>query len=199
MVKEILLKKEKGFTLIEALIAISILLVAVVEPLSLTSKSVFNANVGKDQIVASYLAQEGMEFIRNKRDTNVLSGNTGPNWLNGLENCIDESSGGGTDSGSDVCTFDALNSPYVSGTYITCPDIDNCQPFALITILGSNNNSLKRYGFAGFSPATTFKRSVTMTEIVPGVEVEVSVKVIWRTVYLDRSFVIKERLFNWGY
>ncbi|MEK7567729.1 MAG: hypothetical protein AAB513_02300 [Patescibacteria group bacterium] len=189
-----------GFTLVEALIAISILLVAVVEPLSLTSRSVFNANVGKDQITASYLAQEGMEFIRNKRDVNILKLNpssTGPNWLVGLEKCMTNEVA--NIDPSEVCTFDALNDPDNTNSYIICPDADSCQPFSLITISGSANNSLKRYGFGGFSPITLFERSVTITEIVPGREAEVSVKVSWRTVYLDRSFTLRERLFNWGY
>jgi hypothetical protein len=41
----------------------------------------------KDQMIASYLAQDAMEYIKNVRDNNVRGGDTG-NWLNGMNNCI---------------------------------------------------------------------------------------------------------------
>lgn len=62
--------KSPGFTLIETLVALVILSVALVPIITLsTSISRVNSNV-QDNLVASGLAQEGIEVIRAMRDTN---------------------------------------------------------------------------------------------------------------------------------
>lgn len=66
--------KPSGFILVEVIVSISILTSAVAAALTVASKSVFLASYSKDQIIATYLAQEGLEILRNKRDENMLSG-----------------------------------------------------------------------------------------------------------------------------
>lgn len=61
-----------GLTLIETLVAITILTVAVVAPMSLTMQSLSAAYYARDQIVASNLAQEALESVRAIRDSNIL-------------------------------------------------------------------------------------------------------------------------------
>lgn len=62
----------KGFTLIETLVAISILLIAVVGPMSFMGDSLSQIYVARDQAVASNLAQEGIEGVRQIRDSKLL-------------------------------------------------------------------------------------------------------------------------------
>jgi len=84
-------KKEKeGFTLVETLVAITILLLAVTAPLSLANKSLNSSALSKQQIIASFLAQEAMEYIRNARDENVLKGGV-TKWLDGnsINKCLE--------------------------------------------------------------------------------------------------------------
>ncbi len=57
-----------GFTLLEALMAVSILMVAVVAPITVSQKGLSSAVYAKNQMVASYLAQDAIEYIKNKRD-----------------------------------------------------------------------------------------------------------------------------------
>ena len=64
----------RGFTLVETLVAISILLVAVVGPISLIGDAVHKIYYAKDQIIAINLAQEGIEAVRQKRDSDMLAG-----------------------------------------------------------------------------------------------------------------------------
>jgi type II secretory pathway pseudopilin PulG len=78
--------KIKGFTLLEALVAISILMVAVVAPITIAQKGLSSASYSKNQMIAAYLAQDAIEFIKNKRDVNVI--NNKADWLDGLGVCL---------------------------------------------------------------------------------------------------------------
>ncbi len=64
----------KAFTLIEATVAIFLLTVGTVGAFSLAQKTIAFTSVSSSQLVAAYLAQEGIEIIRNIRDTNYLEG-----------------------------------------------------------------------------------------------------------------------------
>ncbi len=64
---------QKGFTLVETLVSLVILTVALIPILNLsTSASRVNSNL-QDNLVASGLAQEGIEVIHALRDTNWFS------------------------------------------------------------------------------------------------------------------------------
>lgn len=67
--------RQKGFTLIEALVALVILSTALVPLLALSNRSTSLAASIRNNLVASNLAQEGSEVVRNLRDQN---------WVNGL-------------------------------------------------------------------------------------------------------------------
>lgn len=73
----------KGFTLIETMVALSILLISVVGPMSLIGNSLHNIYFARDQMVAINLAQEGVEVVRQMRDSNLLAGVPTP-WDTGL-------------------------------------------------------------------------------------------------------------------
>ena len=77
-----------GFTLIELIISIFILSVGIVGIFSAFSiVTILTANT-VDQLTASYLAQDGMEIVRNIRDTNWLNMDAGSpanaSWVDGL-------------------------------------------------------------------------------------------------------------------
>lgn len=76
----------RGFTLIETMVAISILTIAIAAPLTLASQSLFSSIYAKDQTIAFYLAQEGLEIIREQRDTNFMKiiDTRGGSWLDGM-------------------------------------------------------------------------------------------------------------------
>jgi len=59
----------KGFTLIETMVAIFILTTAFVSMLSLTTSSLFASKYANNEITASYLLQEAVDYIRNDRDS----------------------------------------------------------------------------------------------------------------------------------
>jgi prepilin-type N-terminal cleavage/methylation domain-containing protein len=62
------IQNNKGFTLIETLVAITILMISIAGPLTIAQKSLTAATIAKDQVIASFLAQEMIEQIKNDRD-----------------------------------------------------------------------------------------------------------------------------------
>jgi type II secretory pathway pseudopilin PulG len=69
-----------GFTLLEALVAVSILMVAVAAPITIAQKGLSSAVYTKNQMIASYLAQDAIEYIKNIRDNTTMADPANPNW-----------------------------------------------------------------------------------------------------------------------
>ncbi len=66
----------RGFTIIETLVAIFILLIVTTGPLAFAQSGLRASFLARDQITAFYLAQEAIEIIKNARDTDALEGNS---------------------------------------------------------------------------------------------------------------------------
>jgi hypothetical protein len=64
-------RTKKGFSIGEVLVAMFILLVGIVDAVFLTVRSVDDLGNSRDVVVATLLAQEGVELVRNVRDNNV--------------------------------------------------------------------------------------------------------------------------------
>ncbi len=71
----------KAFTLIEIVVAMFLLTVGTVGAFSLIQKTIAFTSIYSSQLQAAYLVQEGMEIIRNIRDTNYLEGSA---WDDGI-------------------------------------------------------------------------------------------------------------------
>lgn len=78
-------KINKGFTLIETLVAITILMISIVGPLTIAQKSFMAAITARDQVIASFLAQDMMEQLKNSRDNALLASppTSFTNWVIG--------------------------------------------------------------------------------------------------------------------
>jgi len=81
--KELLIvfKKNKsggGFTLLEVITAIFILTVGGGAAFNLIQQTLASSSLIKERLIASYLAQEGMELVKNLRDTAWLKAKTEP-------------------------------------------------------------------------------------------------------------------------
>jgi len=77
---------KRGFTLIESLLAIGVLIVGILSAFILVVRSLSNIPLIQSRLVAANLAQEGIELVRQKRDTNNL---IGVDWKTGFDlSCI---------------------------------------------------------------------------------------------------------------
>jgi Tfp pilus assembly protein PilV len=70
-----------GFTLVESMIAVGLIVTGVMGVLTLVSRSLGFSGLAFNRLVAANLAQEGVEVVRNIRDTNWLNKQ---GWDNGL-------------------------------------------------------------------------------------------------------------------
>jgi len=68
------LVQPQGFTVVEALIAVAVTSIGLVAILGVTVYALSISRVSPDEVIAANLAQEGIEVIRNIRDTNLLQG-----------------------------------------------------------------------------------------------------------------------------
>jgi len=64
---------KKSFTLIETLVAISILGIGILGISFLISSQISSIHYSENKLIAAYLAQEAIEILRNIRDTNWLN------------------------------------------------------------------------------------------------------------------------------
>ncbi|RJQ30688.1 prepilin-type N-terminal cleavage/methylation domain-containing protein [Candidatus Parcubacteria bacterium] len=177
-------KISDGFTLIETLVAIAILSAALASPMVLAIRNVGVAAVSQDQLVAFYLSQEVLEYVRNVRDTNILSGRTdGSEWLTGLENClIDETKTNG-------CQIDATG-----GSEPTQECVSGCEPLKF-----NSDTGLYNYGDEAENKNTTFIRTVKIQSPVNGNENEAIVRVstTWTGKYGAKTLDLQDNIFNW--
>lgn len=168
---------KKGFTIVESLVAIAILVLVVTGVSGAVQTGISSYLFSKDQIVAFYLAQEGVEQIRNIRDTNGLAGN---NWLADIA----ANSGDPCYFGRS-CIVDAVTdtiTPCSSGAS-SCPVLRQDEASGL-------------YGYnSGWDP-TRFRRSITISSINAD-EVLVLVVVDWSKGLIQREFRAKESMLNW--
>jgi prepilin-type N-terminal cleavage/methylation domain-containing protein len=193
--KNNLLKKKEGFTLIETLVAITILLLSIIGPLDIASKGLFAAFYARDEISAYYLAQEGIEFVRNLRDNNYLNSIKGvaPSlWLDNIDpSCFFNS------NNDDGCAINPVSVFNNTGTSIvpcasTCPILNYGESTGIFSLNTANDDS-------------KFTRKVLITlegsDIVSSDSALIEVTVSWHTGGLfssTKSFVLRERIFNWN-
>ena len=91
-------KYSQGFSMVESLVAIAVLLIAIVGPLTIAINSIQYSNVAKDKLQATYLAQEQLElmvarqhsiFIECYIGVPALDINTGTTYNATRQNCTD--------------------------------------------------------------------------------------------------------------
>lgn len=176
-----LLHYKKGFTLIEALVAISVLLLSIVGPMTIATDGIKNSIYAKDQITAFYIGQEGIELIRSMRDGNALRGDP---WDTGISAaCM--TSGNPAGCGIDVESL----------AFVNCTVSANCNlyfnPDGLL--IGDSQRGIFQHGAT--PTATIFNRSIRITDVPPD-EKEIDVVVTWVSRGALKTITVQSRLFD---
>lgn len=163
----------KGFSLAEVIIATFVIIIGIIGAMNLITYSISNVAVGKSQVIAASLAQEGMEIVRNIRDSN---------WIEGR------------DPEKDIAWNDGLG----DGNYRVQYNGQSLVSFS-DTFLQINSSGLYGYnGVEGFSGGadTFFKRRIEITN-VSGTEIKVISKVAWDERSRSYEIEAESRLYNW--
>jgi prepilin-type N-terminal cleavage/methylation domain-containing protein len=79
-------KQNSGFTLVETLVAISILLLVITGPMVISMRTAKSTSFSSEQVQAFFLAQEGLELAQKVRDDLVLRSFLEPSDPNYLSN-----------------------------------------------------------------------------------------------------------------
>jgi len=77
------LNNQQGFSLIEVIIAIFVITIGIVAVVNLISSAIGSVAISESQVIATNLCQEGLEVVRNIRDSNWEKAES---WNNGLSN-----------------------------------------------------------------------------------------------------------------
>jgi type II secretory pathway pseudopilin PulG len=168
-----------GFTLIETLIAVLLLVTAIAGPLTLAAKALSGALIARDEMVAFYLAQDAIEYVRYVRDSNKLA--TPPNsWLTGLSDC----------TGAAGCAVDPTSGA-VTACSGTCPYLKK----------HDDGSGAKYFSYTlGSVTPQRFLRTITLASPASGATTEeiLTVSVSWRAQSgVTRTIVVRENLFDW--
>jgi len=174
----------KGFTLIETLVAISILVTAIVAPLTIAANSLFQSRYSRDQVVATYLAQEAVEMIRYVRDRNLMSNlaNSNVSWLDGIWTT-------------------GVDNKWVELDWST---VQNTPIYYLCGGTGARARSCRYLSYDGSykldstKPITKFKRAVRITKTNGLDEIKIEARVYWQTGGNNLRFVkVVSYMYDW--
>jgi hypothetical protein len=198
---------KKGLTMVETLVAISILTIAVIGPLGIIAQALRTSYYTRDQMTAYYLAQEAIEYVRNLRDNQGINitqlyaaslenpnpAAVTPSWL---ENVI-----GST-------TPQIFINPYSATSLTRYSLIRDANVYSFIQYSDGdpNSNYLKIsngiYGDTTALNATTsiFKREIYFQETANGSllqEFVMVVNVYWKNGSYPAKLTLKEYFTNW--
>lgn len=173
-------KTNRGFTILETMVAVFILMLAITGPMVFAQSGLRTSFLARDQITAFFLAQDAIETIKNIRDDNGLDGE---NWLQDIYVC---------DEGTTDCKIyiDTLSAePVVDKCVGTCP------------VLKINSNGQFGYNFSiGDNPEDSrFTRIIHIEETVDERELQIIVEVRWTSNVRvgDSRIVVQENIYNW--
>ncbi len=164
-----------GFTIVETLVAVTILMIAIAGPLTVATQALHAAQDAKNQMIATNLAQETIEELRNFKDNNITT------------TSLDQLFGGYVPGGS------GGNGPwfiepnrYGSGTFITGP----CTQVSTVCALSIDPDN--GYSVGQFA-RTPFRRSFIATQVSSS-EYLITVTVTWSSGTADNQIRIQDLL-----
>lgn len=172
-----------GFSLVETLVAIAILLLALVGPLTVAFKGIQSGLYEREQTTALYLAQEGIEaFVADRNDHEIasLSGGAayGWSWLPSACMASTNPNGCNIDYHSNSAAYD----PLAAVNVVSCSTLSNC---ALYFNASSPRGPYVLSATGG--AATGFTRQLTVSPITGSSGYYVTATVSWKSTSFNQA------------
>jgi type II secretory pathway pseudopilin PulG len=172
--------KQSGFTILETIISLGIVMIGMIGVASLSRQNISAQNSNRNFLLASVLAQEAVELVRNQRDTNQR--NATDNWK----------TGDSAFSNSDIIQ---------DGTYViqyngNIKDTDNIDDTETVLYLDLVDNYYVHESGGG-NIETPFRRLIEVTEDVGGDFISLVVTVKWNERGSNHEYQVDARLYDW--
>lgn len=181
-----LLSCSAGFTIIETLVALSIFSFSILALLAVTSQGTANTDFSKNKLTASYLAEEGVEMVRNMRDSASLAGTT---WNDSFHNNAEFRLSDCYQSGQSLgCDIDSETL-----TIFACPlSRSACENLGY----DSSSGFYRSGSFASALSDSGFSRLITLRDIGND-EVNITSVVSWNQGTQSKNVTLSEDVFDW--
>lgn len=190
-------QKQSGFSLVETLVAITILLIVIVGPMTIISQSARSTSFSSEQVVAFFLAQEGVELMQKERDEffNLYFRNEAANptpWDDFKNSTV-----------YNTCRRDGNNrgcGPYIGSGSNGLVEVVACNDGPCVLYFNDSNGNVRtRYtpNFQSGYEDTPYRREVILEE-TSAEQIRVLSTVYWRTGNLrdEQSVTVESYLFN---
>lgn len=182
----------KGYSLVEVLVASSVLLIATVGPLTIAAKGIQTAQFTREQVTATFLAQEGIEAVVAARNDSLIEAINDGDLSNSWQWTTDAHTAGISDCFSSAgCNMDFRGGD-TTNTIVRCDPIENC------AVTYSAGDTVP-YGINTSGDSTQFTRVIQLQEMGPSGrdrEVRVTSTVYWDSV-LFGSLTQRVELFSY--
>jgi type II secretory pathway pseudopilin PulG len=196
--KKNIFNNNSGFSLIETLIAVSILMIAIAGPLSLVQAGLFSSIHQRNQVTATFLAQEAIEYIKNIRDSNSYTNNSGTltDWLKGPDGSrlVNADNSGTCGSNNNGCYIDPYGKLGAGNTYIQSVSASNLP----LRQYSDGNGNFMYYSYGAGGVISPYTRKVTIAPVAgTSDEVTVSVTMGWKDNSTPRTYTVSENIYNY--
>jgi prepilin-type N-terminal cleavage/methylation domain-containing protein len=180
---------QSGFTLVETLVAITILLIIIVGPMTIVSKTTSSTGYSSEQVQAFFLAQEGAEIVQKVRDDLLLEdfadvaaggGGTDP-WevVSGVT--ADPSLAGWSECFNNGCGLELVTDAVASlGTIQDCSTLSDCRLYYDKDTVDKRARYTHDPGGGAGNEDTPFTRVILLANTAGQDEIRVTSRVTWR-------------------
>jgi prepilin-type N-terminal cleavage/methylation domain-containing protein len=174
----------RGFTIIETLVAIFVLLIVTTGPLAFAQSGLRASFLARDQITAFYLAQEAIEIIKNARDSNRFSVDFDTDWLDGSS--VGDCDPGDNAGDSAICNIHVPGGPIIEVE----PCASKCSPLRY-------DDTTKQFVISGGNSNSKYTRTVYL-DMITDYELQIIVEVSWESNLLSapKRIIVQENIFK---
>jgi len=185
----------RGFTLVESLVAISIFTLSLVGILVSLGQGISDTGFAKNKLIAEYLAQEGIEYVRNLRDTYVeysLNATTGWSAFNQkLINASCNSVKGCYFGDLGSAAFTNSSMPITGIIFTACTSTNNDCSDAPLKYDATNG----KYNYTS-GANSGFYRKITFT-VNSATSAKITSVVSWKLKSIQHSVTQVENIYQW--